>query len=967
MTDGKPITSNPAERLRPTIAALLAAPVVAVAVLAMLGWLLRIPWMVQIIPGSTAMVFLNALCLLLLGAALILATVPLRWCKSAQTVIGIGVALIGVTVMVQYRFDLALPLDLAEIHSWLNGNPGRMAPNTALAHTLAGLTVLLTTFARPGLRAVPAIIGAFSVVTLGVTGLIGYRVRPELLYGWHLETRMALHTAAAFVLLGIGFAVAVYRNQRLSALFHQREDWRVGLLAAGLMITVGLVSGLVTFSLLQRQTESVLQNSMQLSFESRHDLLATEIPIFLEATRDFAERPGIQRELMQLQATPGNRSALMFIEHELVRHTDSGSASGKIYDASERLLASVGPVPARTVEIPLPTAPGATLIWDGQAVYLHTMAVIRMKGVTLGRVEIEYGMPDVTRMISHADETHQSSEIQLCALHQDAIRCLPTRHTPQLTELPAATRTGPTIIARAVAGQRGLGFKTDYRGERVIAAYGPVGETGLGMVLQIDVAEIYGPLRAQLELALLITALIIGAGMILLRARLVPLVRRLALSERRFRGLLEAAPDAMLVANLDGRIVWANRQSERLFGYSLAELIGQPVELLVPENLRDKHMLQRQHYADQPHVRDVGTPLELRGRRKDGSEFPAEIGLSPQDTEDGIRIIGTVRDISERQRAIQALRDSEQRWQFALEGARDGVWDWDLTTNAVFFSRQWKTMLGYADNEIAHSLEEWDKRVHPDDKARAYADIQKHLDGKTEQYENEHRLLCKDGTYKWILDRGMVVSRDANGKPTRLIGTHTDITERKQSEETIREMSLADELTGLRNRRGFMVLGESQLNLARRMDRVAVLYFADVDGLKRINDELGHVEGDQALRDFADILRTTFRETDLIARLGGDEFVVLALEAPGIDASGSTVRLEENLQQFNDTKQRPFQLEASIGMALHGPEIQETLTELLRRADAGMYEVKIRRRAARTQARAKSRSSDGEPVKKLYE
>ena len=130
----------------------------------------------------------------------------------------------------------------------------------------------------------------------------------------------------------------------------------------------------------------------------------------------------------------------------------------------------------------------------------------------------------------------------------------------------------------------------------------------------------------------------------------------------------------------------------------------------------------------------------------------------------------------------------------------------------------------------ANTTESGKARVY--DKARVYADIERHLEGQTPHYENEHRVLCRDGSYKWILDRGMVIGRDAEGKPTRMIGTHTDITARKRFEETIRELSLIDELTGLRNRRGFFVLGESQLGLARRLGRTVVLYFADVDGLK---------------------------------------------------------------------------------------------------------------------------------------
>ena len=137
--------------------------------------------------------------------------------------------------------------------------------------------------------------------------------------------------------------------------------------------------------------------------------------------------------------------------------------------------------------------------------------------------------------------------------------------------------------------------------------------------------------------------------------------------------------------------------------------------------------------------------------------------------------------------AEEALRESEERWQFALEGSRDGVWDWNVVTNEVFFSRRWKEMLGYNDDEISNHLDEWDKRVHPDDKEQCYRDLNRHLNGEVPYYENEHRILCKDGSYKWILDRGKVVSWTETNKPKRVIGTHTDITERKQAEEELRE------------------------------------------------------------------------------------------------------------------------------------------------------------------------------------
>ncbi|HSW62611.1 MAG TPA: PAS domain-containing protein [Dissulfurispiraceae bacterium] len=145
------------------------------------------------------------------------------------------------------------------------------------------------------------------------------------------------------------------------------------------------------------------------------------------------------------------------------------------------------------------------------------------------------------------------------------------------------------------------------------------------------------------------------------------------------------------------------------------------------------------------------------------------------------------REVDQRTRELEAsraaLHESEQRWQFALEGAGDGVWDWNVKTNEVYFSRQWEKMLGYEEHEIGCTLAEWDSRVHPEDRDAAYAKIEKHSSGQAPVYIGEHRLLCKDGSYKWILDRGKIVSRDEDGKPLRFIGTHTDITERKKHGE----------------------------------------------------------------------------------------------------------------------------------------------------------------------------------------
>ncbi len=142
-------------------------------------------------------------------------------------------------------------------------------------------------------------------------------------------------------------------------------------------------------------------------------------------------------------------------------------------------------------------------------------------------------------------------------------------------------------------------------------------------------------------------------------------------------------------------------------------------------------------------------------------------------------LVRAIRYAISRSRLEQRLQDSEERWRFALEGTGDGMWDWNVQSGEVFFSRRWKEMLGFAEDEIDNSLDAWKERVHPEDMPRVMADLQAYFDDKTPSYANEHRVLCKDGGWKWVLDRGMVISRTADGKPLRMIGTHADITKRK--------------------------------------------------------------------------------------------------------------------------------------------------------------------------------------------
>lgn len=156
---------------------------------------------------------------------------------------------------------------------------------------------------------------------------------------------------------------------------------------------------------------------------------------------------------------------------------------------------------------------------------------------------------------------------------------------------------------------------------------------------------------------------------------------------------------------------------------------------------------------------------------------------------------GVDNDISARKRIEQTLQQSEERWRSVLEGTDQGVWDWDAQTDKVYFSVKWKQMLGYDEAEITDRLSEWKDRIHPEDRTTVIADLQAHLDGTTDFYESTHRMLCKDGHYKWVLDRGRVIKRDEKGQPQRVVGTHTDVD--KQYQEKHRLDRIAKNVPGM--------------------------------------------------------------------------------------------------------------------------------------------------------------------------
>jgi diguanylate cyclase (GGDEF)-like protein/PAS domain S-box-containing protein len=302
-------------------------------------------------------------------------------------------------------------------------------------------------------------------------------------------------------------------------------------------------------------------------------------------------------------------------------------------------------------------------------------------------------------------------------------------------------------------------------------------------------------------------------------------------------------------------------------------------------------------------------------------------------------------ELKERTRVEGALRESEERYALAVHGANDGLWDWDMRSNRVYYSPRWKAMLGFAEDEIEDNPSEWIQRVHPDDIGQFKMNLSAHVKGQASHFESEYRLRCKNGNYLWVLSRGIAVW-DKDGTVYRLAGSQTDITPRKRVESRLLYDAMHDSLTGLPNRALFMDHLQHAIEHAKRRENyLFAVLFMDIDRFKDINDSLGHTIGDQLLIAVANLLETTLRPVDTVARLGGDEFVILLEDISDIsDVTLVADRIQKNLMSTTLIMGHTLFVTASLGIVLSLTRYDQA-EDVLRDADIAMYRAKANGRA----------------------
>jgi diguanylate cyclase (GGDEF)-like protein/PAS domain S-box-containing protein len=411
-------------------------------------------------------------------------------------------------------------------------------------------------------------------------------------------------------------------------------------------------------------------------------------------------------------------------------------------------------------------------------------------------------------------------------------------------------------------------------------------------------------------------------------------------SEESLRELFENAQEIIYTHDLEGNYTSLNKAGERITGYTQEEALGMNVTRVVaPEYLELARGMIARKMDEQ-----VQTLYQLEIITKDGRRVPLEVSTQLI-YEEGqpVGVQGIARDITKRRLAEEALRESEERYRELFENANDLIYTHDLKGNFTSLNLAGQRITGYTQEEalrlnIAQVVAPKYLKT-----AREVIERRTGADDLPTRYELE--IFAKDGRRIPLEVSMRIVMK--GGEPAGVQGIARDITERKRTEETLRSLSLLDDLTGLYNRRGFLALAEQHVRLTQRTGHGFTLIFADLDDMKKINDTYGHKVGDQALRSFAELLKKSFRESDIIARLGGDEFTVLALEDYETTPRAVTTRLLENLENHNRQENRPFDLSLSVGVVNFNPESNRSIEELIAQADRAMYEQKQGKKSSR--------------------
>ena len=550
----------------PPSAALVGLALLLPAAAMAMGWLLRERSLVAPFAEPVA-VFNTALSFGLIALALAGDMRSDGSRRRLHTIIGSAVAAIAALVLGEHITGFGIGIDWPALHRWYSeGNPipGRMSPPTSIGFLLCGATLVLMHRVR-GLKTGICVQGLTAlVIAIGLVGLVGHVLQLQLVYRKYLFGRMALTTAIGFVLCGAGLWLSWQRDEWYRARnLVPRSEHRIalnGAIVLAIIVSGSVLAGLVVMN---RHSDQLDRSDRLQILTSRIDLFRVNVDQRSTRAALVAARPDLLEQLAILNARPGDAAALARLRKATESFLPWGFSALAFRDAQGRELVSLGRfVVAPQIAVELQSRYPAVLLWD-EAYVIRTRMPMLLEGAVVGFMSAEQRLPVLTAAMQAQDSDTRSAESVVCARAGNSVDCFPQRFVAYPFSLPYS----PALpIAHALAGEKGVLVARDYRGENVLAAHGPIGALGLGMVVKIDTSELYAPLRTSLHTVLAILSLLLAAGIWLLYRSVIPLARELAVSEERLNLALEGSGLALWDWDTRTNRVVLSKQWEQMLG-----------------------------------------------------------------------------------------------------------------------------------------------------------------------------------------------------------------------------------------------------------------------------------------------------------------------------------------------------------------------------------------------------------------
>lgn len=886
---------------------------------------------------------------------------------NAYKSIGIVMLIIPSLVMLEILFGVDFKIDLPKLHRPLQPeylNPGRMAPNTALALMLFGAGLLFKGFLRKNekLRRKSIQILAIGVSALGWMGIIGYVLTLEYLYSWSGVLRMALPTAIAIVSMGFGLFILPAETPLHKSGLADNDVDRIYYTAALVISLACLIAGTAAFSILAHRAERLIQKDLLRTSNERIFFVNTVIAARSERAIVVSKNTQFALLLQQINKSPDDVSAQKTLIALSSTFEKNGFSALALEALNGSVLRSFGQLKQQdTFSVDFHGAYSGQVIWDaGYALFTRT-PIKNDTGNTVGFMLAKQPLKAIDQLREQTLLSAKTSDMLICSTAKKLFNCFPSSLESKPFKLPKFYQKQRLPISHALdLKQSGVKTTLDYRGKRVLAAYGPIADTGLGMVVKIDVAEIYAPIKEELQKVILFIIGLIVFGLWLIRKRLIPLVdniesaRLLAEAEKaRFIAATESGLDTFYIfdavrnqqgAIVDFRCSFVNQLGSQLISTTPQAFIGK----LVCEELPfirgplyfDKYL---QVIAD-------GNPIYDEIMVSDSQVNANWVARKIVKLGDGVAI--TARDITDKKHAENALKEAQRLQSAIVDSASYSI----IATNEkgiiIAMNKAAQRMLWYDEEELVGKFTP--EILHDKDEvvirakeltAELGVNIQPGFDvfiakaGDDLPDEHEWTYIRKDGS-RFPVMLSVTELRDSDRQICGYLGIAYDISERKRTEEYIRHIALHDVLTGLPNRALFDDRVAVALERAKRSNEKVAIALLDLDHFKHINDSLGHHIGDKLLQEVTLRLNESVRPTDTIARMGGDEFAFVLPDI--IHPEGSNVVFNRIIEAFKPrivAANHQLHVSASIGVCVY-PDDGEDLPTLLRNADTAMYRAK---------------------------